>query len=52
MNKVDYIVLVGITFFSFYIVWKKKVRKKINFDKEISELKNAIEIATSSSETS
>ena len=46
MNKVDYIVLVGISFFSFYIVWKKKNKKKINFDKEISELKNAIEIAT------
>ena len=53
MNKVDYIVLVGITFFSFYIVWKKKKKKKkINFDKEISELKNAIEIATTSCETS
>ena len=53
MKKADYIVLVGITFFSFYIIWKKKNRKKIiNFDKEISELKNAIEIATTSSETS
>ena len=47
MNKADYIVLVGITFFSLYIVWKKKSKKKeINFDKEISDLKNAIEIAT------
>ena len=46
MNKVDYIVLVGISFFSFYIVWKKKNKKKKNFDKEIPELKNAIKIAT------
>ena len=46
MNKADYIVLVGLTFFSFYVVWKKKIKKKeIDFDKEISELKNAVEIA-------
>ena len=46
MNKADYIVLVGLTFFSFYVVWKKKTKKKeIDFDKEISELKNAVEIA-------
>ena len=49
MNKADYIVLVGITFFSFYIIWKKKAKKKeINFDKEISDLENAIKIATNS----
>ena len=49
MNKADYIVLVGITFFSFYIVWKKKAKKKeYNFDKEISDLENAIEIARNS----
>ena len=49
MNKADYIVLVGITFFSFYIIWRKKAKKKeINFDKEISDLKNAVEIARTS----
>ena len=41
MNKVDYIILVAATFFSFYIIWKDK--KKNNFDKEIHDLKNAIE---------
>ena len=52
MNKADYIVLVGISFFSLYIIWKKKNIRKINFDKEISDLENAIEIARTSSETS
>ena len=46
MNKVDYIVLVAVTFFSFYFWRKKKTKKKeINFDKEIFELKNAVESA-------
>ena len=46
MNKADYIVLVGLTFFSFYIVWRKKTKKKtVNFDKEINELENAVEFA-------
>ena len=46
MNKVDYIVLVAATLFSFYIVWKRKDRKKKNnFDKEILNLKNAVEFA-------
>ena len=46
MNKADYIVLVGIIFFSFYFVWrKKKTKKEIDFNKEVSELKNAVEIA-------
>ena len=49
MNKADYIVLVTLTFFSFYIVWSKKTKKKqINFDKEISELENAVKLATDS----
>ena len=49
MNKADYIVLVGITFFSFYIIWRKKSKKKeIDFDKEISDLKNAVEITANS----
>ena len=44
MNKVDYIILIAATFFSFYIIWKKKdKKKKNNFDKEIFDLKNAIE---------
>ena len=46
MNKVDYIVLVAATLFSFYIVWKRKDRKKKNnFDKEILDLKNVVEFA-------
>ena len=49
MNKADYIVLVGLTFFSFYIVWSKKKKKKINFDKEISELENAVKLAADTS---
>ena len=49
MNKADYIVLVGLTFFSFYIVWRKKTKKKdINFDKEITELENAVKVAANS----
>ena len=49
MNKADYIVLVGLTFFSFYIIWNKKTKKKeINFEKEISELENAVEVAANS----
>ena len=49
MNKADYIVLVGLTFFSFYIVWRKKTKKKeINFEKEISELENAVKVAANS----
>ena len=49
MNKADYIVLVGLSFFSFYIVWRKKSKKKeINFEKEISELENAVKVAANS----
>ena len=49
MNKADYIVLVGLTFFSFYVVWRKKTKKKeINFDKEIFELENAVKAAADS----
>ena len=45
MNKVDYIVIVAATFFSFYIIWNRKdKKKKNNFDKEIFDLKNAVEI--------
>ena len=44
MNKVDYVVLVAATFFSFYIIWNRKdKRKKKIFDKEILDLKNAVE---------
>ena len=49
MNKADYIVLVGLTFFSFYVVWKKKTKKKeINFDEEIVKLENAVKVAANS----
>ena len=49
MNKADYIVLVGLAFFSFYIIWSKKTKKKkINFEKEISELENTVEVAANS----
>ena len=49
MNKADYIVLVGLTFFSFYVVWRKKTKKKeINFEKEITELENAVKVAANS----
>ena len=44
MNKVDYIILVAATFFSFYIIWgRKDKKKKNNFDKEIFDLENAVE---------
>ena len=44
MNKVDYIVLVAATFFSFYFMWKRQdKKKKNNFDKEVLDLKNAVE---------
>ena len=44
MNKVDYIILVGVSFFSFFIIWKRKDRKKkINFEEEILNLENAVE---------
>ena len=53
MNKADYIVLVGIIFFSFYFVWRKnKTKKEIDFNKEVSELKNAVEIAANTCKTS
>ena len=46
MNKVDYIVLAAATFFSFYIMWKRQDKKKRKkFEKEILELKNAVEFA-------
>ena len=49
MNKADYIVLVGLSFFSFYLVWRKKTKKKeINFEKEIIELENAVKVAANS----
>ena len=47
MNKVDYVVLVAATFFSFYIIWNRKDKKKKNiFEKEVIDLKNAIESFT------
>ena len=45
MNKADYIVLVGLTFFSFYLIWKKKTKKEVNFDEEILKLENAVKSA-------
>ena len=46
MNKVDYIVFVAVTFFSFYVIWKRKdKKKKNNFEQEILDLKNAVEFA-------
>ena len=46
MNKADYIVLVTVTFLSFYMVWKRQDKKKRKkFEKEILELKNAVEFA-------
>ena len=44
MNKVDYIVLVAASVFSIFIIWKQKEKKKENnFEKEILNLKNAVE---------
>ena len=44
MNKVDYIILVGVSFFSFFIIWKRRDRKKKNnLEEEILNLKNAVE---------
>ena len=46
MNKVDYIVLVAASFFSIFIIWKRKEKKKENiFEEEILNLKNAVEFA-------
>ena len=46
MNKVDYIVFVAVTFFSFCIIWKRRdKKKKNNFEREILDLKNAVEFA-------
>ena len=48
MNKVDYVVLVVATFFSFYFMWKQQdKKKKNNFDKEVLDLKNAVEFTVS-----
>ena len=43
MNKVDYIVLVAASFFSIFIIWKRKEKKKDIFEEEILNLKNAVE---------
>ena len=43
MNKVDYIVLVAASFFSIFIIWKRKEKKKDKFEEEILNLKNAVE---------
>ena len=44
MNKVDYVILVAVSLFSFFIIWKRKDRKKkINFEQEILNLENAVE---------
>ena len=48
MNKVDYIVIVAATFFSFFIIWKQRhKKKKDNFGEEIVNLENAVEFAIS-----
>ena len=48
MNKVDYIVLVTATFFSFFIIWKREHKKKKDyFGEEIRNLENAVEFAIS-----
>ena len=47
MNKVDYIILAGLSFFSFFIIWKRKDRekKKLEFEEEILNLENAVKFA-------
>ena len=47
MNKADIAVFVGLTLISFYIIWNKKKKKKVSFDKEIIELENAVKFAIS-----
>ena len=48
MNKVDYIILVAASFFSVFILYKRKERKKkIDFGEEINELQDAVEFAIS-----
>ena len=42
MNKVDYIVLAAASFFSIFIIWKRK-EKKDKFEEEILNLQNAVE---------
>ena len=46
MNKINYAIFAGFSLFSFYLIWKQRdKKKKNNFEKEISELKNAIDFA-------
>ena len=43
MNKVDYVILATVSFFCFFIIWKRKDRKKKNnFEQEILNLENAV----------
>ena len=43
MNKANYIALVGVTFFTFFIIRKWKEKKKDRFEEEIFNLKNAVD---------
>ena len=45
MNKADYIAFVGFSLFAFFIIWKQKEKKKkkVTFEEEINNLKNAVE---------
>ena len=43
MNKADYIAFVGFSLFAFFIIWKQKEKKKVRFEEEINNLKNAVE---------
>ena len=42
MNKVGYIALVSVSFFTFFIIRKWKEKKKDRFEEEIFNLKNAV----------
>ena len=43
MNKADYIAFAGFSLFAFFIIWKRKEKKKVRFEEEIDNLKNAVE---------
>ena len=43
MNKVGYIALVGVSFFTFFIIRKLKEKKEDRFEEEICNLKNAVD---------
>ena len=43
MENADYIALVSVSFFTFFIIWKWKEKKKDRFEEEIFNLKNAVD---------